>query len=208
MPLLGWILLGGLAVLTAVWLYVWMGNRSHHYRRRPAEFVEDMVMTLAALPEGSVLIIEHEESGRFLQFRKPADTGERAQEVVFGFPEVPWSGQFFERIVDEVARSGRPYELVEPVDGEAAVRFLEVRLEGDRLSLGQEAVSLTRPLLSILEFSHQDRFTFHIDASGWNQELKARVEIDFWRAAAAEPASKWAKRHAQKMVDLGRPKHQ
>ena len=81
------------------------------YRRKPAEFLSDIAATLAGQPQGSILIMDHKRSERFLQFRKPADTGKVEQAIVFGFPEVEWSRAFFDEVVARVDESGFPYGL-------------------------------------------------------------------------------------------------
>jgi len=163
-----------------------------------------MAAALAAQPQGSVLIMDHKGSERFLQFRKPADTGTVEQAIVFGFPEVEWTRSFFADVVALVGESGLPYEVVSRrADGEST-RFLEVTLYGDRASLGRQVLSLVSPILQGLGFDQDDRFTFHIDGSYWDPELSARVETDFWQAAAREAPTEWLKRYADRKAKLGR----
>jgi hypothetical protein len=179
-----------------------LGTRPAYYRSRGPEFLEEIVGTLAASPEGSVLIMEHPGSGRFLQFRKPADTGRREQQVVFGFPEVAWTEPFFDQVVLQIEKSGLPFEIVERTQDDQITRFVEVTLEGEWQALGRDALGLVRPLLSILEFQESDRFTFHVDAPYFDAQLQARVNIDLWQSGTTR-GPKWFRRYAERKVRLG-----
>jgi hypothetical protein len=199
------LLLWGAGVLLVVTLLVMglrLGIRPAYYRSRGPEFLEEMVGSLAASPEGSVLLMEHPGSGRFLQFRKPADTGQKRQRVVFGFPEVAWTEPFFDQVVEEIERSGFPCEIVERTQDGQITRFVEVTLEGEWQALGRDAHGLVRPLLSILGFQESDRFTFHVDAPYFDEQLQARVNMDLWQSGTTR-GPQWFRRYAARKVRLG-----
>ena len=174
------------------------------YRRKPAAFLSDIAATLAGQPQGSILIMDHKGSECFLQFRKPADTGKVEQAILFGFPEVEWSRAFFGEVVARVDDSGFPYEVVSRRQDGSSTRFLEVTLYGDRSTLGRQALSLVSPILEVLGFDDDDRFTFHVDSPYWDPELDARVATDFWQTAARNAPTGWIKRYAEQKAKLGR----
>jgi hypothetical protein len=178
-----WIIVALSVVAGAVGaLYLLNGPLFH--RNRELAFVEEFARTFASMAQGSVLIVEHDGSDRFLQFRKPADTGTALQNIVFGFPDVKWSRGYFDSVVAALRSEGFTFDVTaQPNDAGPPVRFAEAFLYGDREGIGREARRLATTVAPAIEFDEAARFTFHIEGSE-DPAIGRRLKETTWVAMA------------------------
>jgi len=116
-----WIIV--IVVVALVLLWWWMG-RPNYYRGIQVGDLErffDSLMNRSTL--GSLLFIKHQKSERFIQFAKHGS--ESSPVLHFGFPDAPWSRQYFSPLVSALQENGFQCRIrgtgIEPT-----VRFLEV----------------------------------------------------------------------------------
>ena len=170
-----------------------------YYRRQPASFVEQFGRSFAACTEGSVLIMKHEGSERFLQFRKGPDPGGSEQEVVLGVPNIGPSKQYLDSVVAALDRARVDYELIERSQGDSHAVFLEARVFGEQYWVAAEMHRLVKYVLPTMHLSPDDRFTFHIEG-GYDPYLDARVNEAGWRYAFATTESRILKWLAARQI--------
>lgn len=150
-----WWLIG----LAGVGVLYWLLQPAKPLRHKHKSITEviPLLDALRMKVPGGVLIIEHEGSERFIQFaQRSAVIG--SEHLLFGFPDAPWSREYFDRVVSRIRDQFGRCRIRET--GEAQVpRFAEVDLWGDRDAVVREATALIDLTLEVLGLGPDDRFT-------------------------------------------------
>ena len=119
-----WYLVALIAIFLLVFVW-WIQRPLYHRRVRPEEFERFLRDFLNQGAEGSLLFIEHENSSRFVQFAKYC-SNQRETILHFGFPDAPWSRQYFGPLEKAFQTLGIEFNITA---GEALIhRFLEIDL--------------------------------------------------------------------------------
>ena len=143
-------------VLLAWWWFFRsrMPYRHRHLTMDGFEWLLDGLMD--TMRDGSVLVIEHEGSDRFIQFVKY----ERPSGVVvsFAFPDAPWSREYFDSLRMALADRSIDYSVSETGD-EMTRRFLEVECKGDPV---ESALELAGMATAVMDLGDGDRFCAHL----------------------------------------------
>lgn len=176
----------GAGLLVILWvLNRWRNRPRKIYRRRPVIFTEEIVTSLAVSVPGSVTVIEHAPTKRFLQFRKVrADSFE----IVFGFPRAPWSKQFWSSVNDALRRSDfQPSsdEIMDPRSG-SEMEYLQVTIKGNLEEVASDAVRLIRAVLPAIDLSANDEFDFYYEGRH-NVSAVRKANQELFEEAARHP---------------------
>ena len=109
------------------------------------------------------MFIHHDDSERFLQFAK-CRSNQGQMFLHFGFPDAPWSRQYFESIVKMVQTSGITYNIT-PVEG-LVRRFLEIDFSTeDPTKAITAAACIARAAFEAMGLNKSARFKIHYRGS-------------------------------------------
>jgi len=157
------LLLSLLAILVA--LFWWLGRRSVLYKDVPLAKLDEFFDTLMDCFPGSVLFIRPMNHPGFIQFLRLNES--EGSSLHFGFPDAPWSRDYFEPLQHAVQRKGIRYKIV--TTGEEDIRkFLVIEFSDD----WDLALEIVRICMSVLGVSDSERFQVNID--GAIDPLKSR----------------------------------
>ena len=160
-----------------------------------AEFGEFMTMVRQSTT-GSVLIIQHEGSERFLQFVQRSESLETSR-LLFGFPDAPWSRRSFAAVVSALAQAGFECQITE-TDNPITLRFAELIVEEPCDAGSLIAAKVARVAATAMGLDETARFTIHLeggtDIDRWAWENQAGLERQL--AAGGFPGRLAAKRLA------------
>ena len=135
--LIALLILGALVATALVLLYT-VGRQPVKRRAQTLAAYERSFVQLASLmSEGTLFVIEHEQSQRFLQFKRVPGG------VLFGLPNAPWSRRYFEDVVAALADTHhRVYRLA--TGSEPTTEFVQLELQGHPDDIGREAVLIAQ----------------------------------------------------------------
>jgi len=153
-----WYLIALFVVLLIIVIW-WMRRPLYHRNIKSEEFKKYLGGFLSQCSEGSLMFIEHEDSDRFVQFAKYQLDNSRTI-LHFGFPDAPWSRQYFDTIVNMLQTLDISHKIT---TGEAQIqRFVEVDLVLDDLentvSIGARIAQATFEVMGLTENA---RFKIH-----------------------------------------------
>lgn len=191
------LLLAGLLLL-----FRWLPQRLPLFENQPPAQVGGFIRDFASMEEGSVLYVEHPRSGQMLQFIKRADTGSAAQEVVFAYPEVEWSRERFQEMVEgarlaNIAFDVRDYPARE---NRPAFRALEVYLFGTPERLETEAQRLVDCILPALGLGEEPRFLIHAQGRA-SEAIQGYIQEGELRRQAADDSNPDAQQRARRHLE-------
>ena len=143
-----------LAVVIGIAALIYLiGSRTKYYK---AVTFEDFPRFLASLmvqfSDGGLLFFNHEGSERFLQFTKYIHDGKES--LHFGFPDAPWSRDFFESIKKKFLDEKIHFSVV-ATHSEPTKAFIDV---ADIPSI-EQATTISRLAMSAMNLSMRDTFT-------------------------------------------------
>lgn len=118
-----------------------------HKRIRSSEFKRFFDTFFQVGADGSVMVIRHEPSGKFLQYVKNINDIET---ISFGFPKAGWSLEYYETIKNALRINGFDY-LISPTNGKEVKEFIDV----DGLKSSEEAIRLADTALSAMGISNE-----------------------------------------------------
>lgn len=151
-------MLVGLGGLFA-WWWLYQSKKPYFHRGVTTDKFEWLLEGLAkTTQDGTVLIIEHEGSTRFLQF-VTHNTPSGAC-LGFSFPDAPWSREYFDMLRMELSNEGFEVGIGRTGD-EPVRRFLEVELQG---SVGEQIKSALRVAAAacrVMNLNNDQKFTAH-----------------------------------------------
>lgn len=151
------VLIGVAVVGLLGWWWFFRSAKPYRHRHLTMGRFRWLLDALAdTMEDGSVLVIEHEGSDRFIQFVKY----ERSAGTVLGFafPDAPWSRPYFEPLRTALAERGVDYSVSETSD-EATSRFLEVECSRDPIA---SALELAQIAVSVMGLRDDDRFCAYL----------------------------------------------
>ncbi len=116
------VLLIGLIVFLSIIGFKWMNRPVRQRINNLDELKRFLKNLIGEFIEGSVLIVEDRKTKRFIQFAK------RAKVILhFGFPDAPWSRNYFKRVEDVFKKNNIQYTI--NTTGENVVtRFLDIEI--------------------------------------------------------------------------------
>ena len=156
-----WLLAAAALGLFANFGVRWL-SRPIVYRRR-ADAMSDMVEMPRMSGAGSVLRVEHEGSGRFIQFVQRSDTL-GIDDILFGFPDAPWSRPFFDDMRRRLGANGIEFVIRETGRADTR-RFLEVPISGNDESVTLAATDLIGIAMDALDLPEGAVFEVHVDGA-------------------------------------------
>ena len=169
-----------LLALGLVWLYLFGGRPSYH-RHGALGAYEDALRQLAEMMKvGTVYVIEHRDSERFLQFARREDA------VRFGFPDAPWSRAYFEPVVRALADAGVPTEVVSTGDA-VITRFLHAELQGTAAEVGAGTIKVARLAAAAMGLREEESYRGHYEGGYDPVAYLAYVEPQYERLALEGP---------------------
>lgn len=194
-----WVISAGLLVLGFVaWSKRADSTRTRHQR------LEDIPARLEALFQcrfGSVLVIQHEGSERFIQFAQRSDVV-GSEHLLYGFPDAPWSRSYFPDLLARLRAENWDYEVRAAAVG-AVTRFVEVHLLGERDRVISDAMRLARLTTVVLQLPATACYSISllgsIDHARYAWENKAALEQQAQKSGVAG----WAARHSLKALEGG-----
>lgn len=153
-----WVLLGIVACAGA-WWWFYKSKRPYRHRNLTADRFGWLLKTLAeTLKDGSVLMIEHQGSERFIQFIK--SEGPSGSCLGFAFPDAPWSREYVEAICDELSRQGIAFSKSETGDDNVPC-FIEIEMTGTDTEQIKQALRLASIACQAMGLGDNARFTAH-----------------------------------------------
>lgn len=194
-----------LALLLAglLMLFRWLPRRLPLFENQPLTQIGGFVGGFASMEEGSVLYVEHPRSGQMLQFIKRADTGSAAQEVVFAYPEVEWSRERFQEVVEGARRASIAFDVRDyPArENRPAFRALEVYLFGTPERLETEAQRLVDCLIPALGLGEEDpRFLVHAQGRA-SEAIQGYIQEGELRRQASDDSNPDAQQRARRHLE-------
>lgn len=118
------------------------------------KFFNDLVKYFC---DGSVLLIKHKKTGKFIQFVKSINKDNKVN-LHFGFPEAPWSQAYFTSIVESCKSEGYNIEFSLGERNSSVKKFLIINW----LKV-PSAMKLSILLFNKMGISINDKFVVHID---------------------------------------------
>ena len=115
-----------------------------------------------------MLIIEHEGSERFIQFAQRYEVL-GVDEILFGFPDAPWSRQYFDVVTAWLTSKEMPFVIRETGE-ETTRRFAEVVVRGDAASVTGEVLTLATAASEAMGLDKDALFTVHLE--GYNDHAR------------------------------------
>ena len=194
-----WWIVGATGVLI-LGLNRWSNRRwPTRYPHRVLEDVEPLLEVLCQCKFGSVLVIGHEGSDRFIQLaQRSAVVG--TEHLLYGFPDAPWSRAFFPRLIAGLAAEGWEYRVRETGAG-VVTRFAEVDLMGHRDVVFPEAMRLIRVTSQILNLGDDAQFTVSLSGSIDHARYAWDNKADLERQAEKPGVAGWAARHCLRPLE-------
>jgi len=125
--------------------------------------------------DGSVLVVAHQESNRFVQFRFRRPTSDQAW-VEFGVPDAPWSRDVFDGVVVSLQKAGfKPTVVSTGNDG--VQRFAIVQLTLPPEEQPQEAMRAAMVSLEAMQVPKEAMFSITTEGA------LDRAAIAKWRGS-------------------------
>ncbi len=161
---MSWILgLTVIAVSLGAWWWFFEGPKPYMHRNVSMEDFESFLKSLLeTATDQTILAIEHQGSDRFVQFTLECGIAEKT--IGYGFPDAPWSREYFAPLMKEVAAQGFTYHIGETGD-DVITRFLEVEMAGEHEDKIQRAAELARLTCGVMGLGSDDRFVAHYDGA-------------------------------------------
>jgi hypothetical protein len=151
-----WRLFLVLAILAVPILVWWLSRPLHHHGVRFDDLDRFFASWVADLATGTVIVLRDDATHHFVQFVLNKD--HEAPELDLGFPDAPWSRDFFENVrvaVEEAGFSTR----IQGTDSKAVGRFLEATVRGGDEPLTAKAIRLTTTVLRAMGHDETTRLT-------------------------------------------------
>lgn len=143
---------------------VWWARRPLYHRGvKPRDFQKFLGVLVTDSVDGSLLFIQHEGSEKFVQFAKYGDNQQQSV-LRFGFPDAPWSRQYFEPMVEMFKKMGIPFDIV--TTGEELVRrFLEINLKDENIeSKTSKATQIAMLAFEVMGLTECDTYKVNFEA--------------------------------------------
>jgi hypothetical protein len=150
-------------VLVGYLLFVYWGSKPVYHRDRTMAELGPLMDAVLQAGVGSVMIVQHESSERFVQFAQRSEVL-GVNHLVFGFPDAPWSRRYFEPVAEHLDRNGIQYRIVETGE-EPTRRFIKVDIEGSSDTARDRATDVARVAANAMGLPAEAKFTVHVDGT-------------------------------------------
>jgi hypothetical protein len=190
-----WYLIASIIILLAIFIW-WIGRPAYRRNVRGEEFERFFQDFLSQMTDGSVVIVEHQGSLRFVQFAKHHK--QQQQPILhFGFPDAPWSRQYFGPLVKMFQTNGIDFNIVST--GEDGVRrFLEIDLDKEDLK-DTVASGANIARLAFESMGLDQSATFRIHFKGGISPEAARPSLELLRDAPNKLVRRVSRHYLDKM---------
>ena len=113
----------------------------------------------------SLLFIEHEGSERFIQYAKYV-LDESNTTINFGFPDAPWSADYFKPLIKAFEASGIDYDIQSTNDKSGFVsRFIDVNIKADDVeNTIKKCVQVSHVAFEVMGLTDVDKFRIYFEA--------------------------------------------
>ena len=157
-----WIII---SIVLVVLFFIWYMRRPYYHRGVKQSEVEHFIRGLIAqCDDGSLLFIEHEHSDRFVQFAK-YETKEFGTVLHFGFPDAPWSREYFKRVALEIEDAGMNYSI-RSTGEEPVRRFIDVDIEVNKVdSIEEKGAKLAQIAFRATGLGQHEKYRVRYDAN-------------------------------------------
>lgn len=150
-----WWILGIVVTIIILW---WL-KKPIYYRNVERDEIERFIKGLLDVgADGSLLIIQHEGSPRFIQFAKYIEN-ETKTNLHFGFPDAPWSRESFESLEKKLKSAGIKYKIQLTSDNEYVRKFLNV----DNIRDIATAVRIANIAFDVMGLDEKEKFKIHYE---------------------------------------------
>ena len=157
-------------VIFIVILYILLGKPKKHKINNINNLNSYINSFLDQLIDGSVFIITHKKSKKFVQFTKRSDKNNNPY-LLFGFPDAPWSRNIFPKIMDRFDEDHIHYSIKGTGD-DTVTRFLEV----DKIKTNPEAIKIVKSALSAMDLNYYDTFICHYEGKTRPNALEVTIK--------------------------------
>jgi hypothetical protein len=130
---------------------------------------------LNQMADGAVLIIEHQDSSRFIQFAKYCP--DRSHTILhFGFPDAPWSRQYFDPLTKVFQTLGIDFSIT---TGEGLIhRFLEIDFEKEDLEHKiSRGAHIARVAFEVMGLDENAKYRIHFKGNISNEAARPALLI-------------------------------
>ncbi len=156
-----WIII---SIVLGIILFIWYMRRPYYHRGVKQNELERFIRGLMdQCDDGSLLFIEHENSDRFIQFAK-YETKKIGTILHFGFPDAPWSREYFKRMVIELQDAGMDYSI-QSTGEESVRRFIDVDIEATKInSIEKRGAKLAQIAFRAMGLGQNEKYRVRYDA--------------------------------------------
>ncbi len=156
-------------ILVALAIMLWWLKGPLFHKGMKRENIERFVKGLVVqCDDGSLLIVEHKNTGRFIQIAK-YQSSSKFPILHFGFPKADWSSKYFERLKASLQNERIEYRIQETGDIDVEA-FLEVDIQLTSDEKIKEIVKIAELALDIMEIDENEPLVMHYEG-----ELKANA---------------------------------
>lgn len=121
MNVLIWIIV----IVVMIFLIDRLGRRpTRHNLQGLDELVRFIEGLVTQAKDGTILIVKHKKTKRFIQFVKESNHG-KSMRIHYGFPDASWSRPFFPKIIANFNKERIPYQIIKTND-DSVRRFITV----------------------------------------------------------------------------------
>jgi hypothetical protein len=155
---------------------IWWGQRPFYQRKvMPREFEKFLRVFLTDCVDDSFLFVRHENSKRFVQFAK---RGQNEGQVFlhFGFPDAPWSREYFDPMAQMFQTMGIDFNIVTTGD-DMVRRFLEITLVNEDLDVEiSRGAHIARVAFEVMGLSESETFKVNFEAKLKTEAARPALE--------------------------------
>ena len=150
-----------------IFFLIWLGKRPNYYRGVDINDFQRFVKGLIKQgTNGSLMFINHQESKRFVQFAKCEINGPGTI-INFGFPDAPWSRNYFSPMVEAFKNFNVEYEIQETSDdSDFVTRFIDVNIKVDDIEKSMaELCRAAKIAFKVMKVKENDKFRIHFEGN-------------------------------------------
>ncbi len=152
-----WLTFISILLVVLIWLFFFSKPKPIYYRNMTFNDLNNFFTNLFdMLANKSILIIEHQESPKFIQFVKHTEKG--AKYLSFSFPSSPWSKNYFVKLESALNIKNVPFTIVN-TDNDTTTKFIDINYI-DKTSL---ALEIAKIALVAMDLDIEDKYVIHYE---------------------------------------------